>query len=208
MNFIVKTMVSWCVLLCVPFVQADEIGIRSAQPEDLPILAGLSKQAINEHFRSVIIRGYPDSPIAQNSGLLDEYLNAFSECYNDLFDQKQNVLRQADLRLLVAVDQQEPENILGFCFSHKEDVQVHIGLLLIDKDHRNRGIGGALLTHTINSYKDITSCALRTFSHGNEDAQIFYEKYGFTSDKKAAPSRTRVTEHSDTLTFILYQKMI
>jgi len=194
--------------LCMVFVQADEIGIRSAQPEDLPILARLSKQVINEHFAAVITKGYPDSPIAQNPVLLDEYLNAFSECYDDLFDQKQNVLQQADLRLLVAVDQQEQENILGFCFSHKEDVQAYIGLLLIDKKHRNRGIGSALLTHTINSYKGVTSCALKMFSHGDEGTQAFYEKQGFTSDKKAGPSRTRLTEHSDTLTFILYQKMI
>lgn len=201
-------MVSWCTLLCVPFVQADEIGIRSAQPKDLPVLAGLSKQVINEHFRSVIIRGYPDSPIAQNSALLDEYLNAMNKGYSDLFDEEKNLLQENNLRLLVAVDQQEPENILGFCFSHKEDVQAYIGLLLTDKNHRNRGVGGALLTHTINSYNGINSCALKIFSHGNEETQAFYEKQGFTSDKKAGPSRTRLTEHSDTLTFISYQKKI
>lgn len=194
--------------LYVLLMRAEEIIIRSAQPKDFPILALLNKQVIREDFGAIITNGYPNSPISQDPILLDEYLNTMHECYSDLFNEEKNLLQDVNLRLLVAVDQQEPENILGFCFSHQEDVQAYIGLLLIDKNHRNRGIGSALITQTIKSYKDITSCALRTFSDGNEDAQIFYEKYGFTSDKKAAPSRTRVTEHSDTLTFILYQKMI
>jgi ribosomal protein S18 acetylase RimI-like enzyme len=189
-------------------MQAEEIIIRSAQSKDLSILALLNKQIIKEDFGAIITSGYPNSPIAQNPVLLDEYLNTMHECYSDLFNEEENLLQNTNLRLLVAVDQQKPENILGFCFSHQEDVQVYIRLLLIDKNYRNKGVGGALLTQTIKSYNGITSCALRTFSHGNEGTRAFYEKYGFTSDKKAEPSRTRVTEHSDTLTFILYQKKI
>lgn len=198
----------WFMLPCILLVQADEIQIRSAQVKDFPILSSLSKRVIKEDFGAVIIKGYPDSPIAQDPILLDEYLYVMADCYNDLFDEKNNLLKADNVRFLVAIDQQKPENILGFCFSHKEDAQAYIGLLVIDREHRKRGIGSALLTQTINSHKGITSCALKTFSHGNEETQAFYEKYGFTSDKKAMPALTKITEHSDTLTFFLYQKKI
>lgn len=188
-------------LFSVCFIQASEIIVRKAENKDLPILAALSKKVINEHFRHIITCGYPTSAIAQNPALLNTYLDNMITTLEGIFNENQ--LRDNKQRLLVAT--QETNKPIGLCFSQQvSDNQAYIRYIIVDKDYRHQGVGGALLTATLNSYKNITSCELKTFSHANDTVQAFYEKRGFVSNKTPAPLQRKYSEYSDSITFILY----
>jgi ribosomal protein S18 acetylase RimI-like enzyme len=204
MNFVMKAILS-CALLCVRLTQTSEIIIRAAHKKDCSMLTAMCKKVIKEDFRKIVINGYPDSPIAQDQAELDEFLHNWSHFFENLFDEKTSSLNEDNRQLLIAVDQHAPENILGLCFSQRQNDQAYIRFIGVDENCRNKGVGRALLAQTISSYPGVTSCALKTFSHANEDAQRFYEKQGFSSDKKAAPLLNKLTEHSDTITFLLYK---
>ena len=192
------------VLFFVSFIQSSEIIIRLAERKDLPLLTKLSKEIINEDFRTILINGYPTSPAAQNPELLEVYLANMAAAFDSIFEEKQ--LKDERQRLFVAVVYEKDElQIVGFCFSQQiSENQAYIRYIVVHKNYRHRGIGRALLTATLDSYPYITSCELRTFAYGNEKIHAFYEKHGFVSDKIAAPLQRQYSEYSDTITFILY----
>ena len=182
---------------------ASEIIVRKAENKDLPFLATLSEKVINEHFRKTLIDGYPLSPIVQDSILLNTYITNMVMAFESIFKEEQ--LQDNRQRLFVAVQDGSESAIIGLCFSQQiSDDQAYIRYIIVDKDCRHRGIGSALLGATLDSYKNITSCELKTFSHGNDQVQSFYEKHGFVSDKVPAPLQRKYSEHSDSITFVLY----
>ncbi len=191
------------ILFSIFAAQSAEITIRLAEPEDLPLLATLSKQIINEHFREVLINGYPTSPVVQNPEILSTYLANMTTAFESIFEEKQ--LRDTSQRLFVAIQQKNEPTIVGFCFSQQiSENQAYIRYIVVDKNYRHQGVGKDLLTATLSSYPHITSCELRTFAYANDRVQAFYEKYGFVSDKIPAPLQNKHSEYSDTITFILY----
>jgi ribosomal protein S18 acetylase RimI-like enzyme len=196
-----------CILFSIFASQATEITIRLAESKDLPFLKTLSKRGINEDFRNTLIDGYPASPVIQSQILLDTYLTnmttTFEGIFESIFEEKQ--LQDNRQRLFVAVQNKNDPTIVGLCFSQQiSDCQAYIRYLVVDKDCRHQGIGSSLLMETLNSYENITSCELKTFAHANDKVQAFYEKHGFVSDKIPAPLQKKYSEHSDSITFVLY----
>jgi len=184
-------------------IQSSEIIVRPAENKDLPFVQALSKKGINEHFRQVLTCGYPTSPVVQNPEILETYLINLITTFAGIFQEKQ--LQDNRQRLFVAIQEGNKPTIAGLCFSQQTSSdQAYIRYIIVDKDCRHQGIGSALLKATLDSYKNITSCELKTFSHTNDEVQAFYEKHGFISDKIPVPLQTKYSEHSDSITFFLY----
>ncbi len=189
-------------LFSVLFIQSSII-VRLAETEDLPFLRTLSKKIINENFRHTIIQGYPASPVVENPELLNTYLTNMVITFASIFEEKQ--LQDNSQRLFVATQEGNKPTIVGLCFSQQTSSdQAYIRYIAVDKNCRHQGIGSALLKATLDSYKNITSCELKTFSHANDEVQAFYEKHGFVSDKIPISLQRKYCEHSDTITFFLY----
>ncbi len=56
-----------------------------------------------------------------------------------------------------------------------------IGILLILKEYRRKGIGKALIYHAIDSFSDVTICEVYTLKFANEETLAFYQAIGFVN---------------------------
>ena len=185
--------------------QCSQIIIRKARLEDLPQIAALKQEAAKNDFENIIINGYPNSPIAQSPELLHEYLNSVTSRLYELFKEELSSKSSTEQYLLVAVNNQNPDDIVGLCFSQRQDTQAYIRFMAVAENSRRKGVGSELVTKTISMYANVDSCALKTFSHANKKTHAFYEKCGFTSDKKLVNLVTKHSAHADTITFVSYQ---
>lgn len=189
-------------------LNGSEIIIRQATHHDVPELIAFNHSIIDEHFKKTILMGYADSPISQNLELLNEHLSGWKNHFDTLFTQNLNSDNHEEQHLLVAINSQSPEKILGVCFSVKKNNHAYICYLMITADCRGKGVGSNLLTHTINLYNNIDSCALKTFAYANEKTHAFYEKHGFISDKKPISIMNKNIIHLDTIALICYDLAI
>lgn len=165
--------------LSTTFVHTSEISIKNAEQKDIPALIALNKEVMDEYFKSAVITGYPDSPIAQNPELLNDFLNQFTNRYEPIFHNITNE-NNNDYHVLIASNKKDQEKILGLCIFRKEEKNsLYIQYIIVSQQSRGKGIGKALLDNALSFHDDITSCTLKTFAHGNDATRAFYEKYGF-----------------------------
>jgi GNAT superfamily N-acetyltransferase len=162
----------------------SEIAIKSATNNDLDALTTLTREVIFEYFKPIIIKGYPESPIAQNEPLLDNFLNEYIALYTAEF---KKTLESPDIQennLLIATDPYNSNKVQALCLFKTNNQQIHIDWLIVAKEFRGKGIGKKLLDIAISTNDDAIQCELETLAYANEKTHAFYEKYGFTSTKE------------------------
>lgn len=162
----------------------SNVIIRPALVGDVPALTKLNHKVMFEHFKPTIIKGYPDSPIAQNEELLNNFLNEYVAFYTAEFIKTLENSDPKNNGISVVAHPDNPKKIQAFCLFKEKDQQIHIDFLIVDKKLRGQGIGTMLLNNTINTFNDATHCELETLAYANEKTHAFYEKYGFKSTKE------------------------
>ncbi len=158
-----------------------ELFIGMAQEEHIPMLTALSKEVIDEFFRPLMLVEHPDNPLAKNSQLLNKFLVNLDDGFVRHLKRVTSSTENSDGYVVVASNNEDPNNILGFCaFTKKEDF-IYVHYIAVSQHVRGKGIGKGLLNAALSTYKDVFLCKLKTFAYGNEATQAFYERLGFTS---------------------------
>lgn len=161
-----------CILIFTAFffyILYPEINIRPAQQDDLEAVLELDRIISWEYFKPLFLQ-YTGLILSQKPDeLLEDDLKKdrtmLSEGINHINNQ----------RLLVACDQND---IVGFASYQKEDLNIHVNLIFINKEYRNRKIGKRLMDSVLHTFADTRSCTLFVLDK-NISACRMYEAYGF-----------------------------
>lgn len=159
--------------------QLDGFAIGRAQEEQRVLLTALSKSTIDEFFRPLLLVEHPDNPFVQNTEALNILLNNFDSGFTRHLECAISDVKNNNEHVQVAVSNEKPDELLGFCaFTKKEDC-VYINMIIVSQYFRNKGIGKALMDSVLSTYKDNDLYKLKTFAYGNAAVCAFYEKLGF-----------------------------
>lgn len=179
---LLKTITLSCIL-SITITQAHDISIRFAEQQDIPGMLTLSSTVIKEYFQPTIRAGCPE--FAHNATLSNDFFNDADNAYQKILTQAATEQNHDAGRIVIASKDKNPDNILGLCLFKKENNSIHFEYLIVAQKSRGKGIGKALLDHTITMHPEIHTYTLATLAaHSNARTQAFYERYGFTSTKQ------------------------
>lgn len=151
------------------------ISIRQVTPDDA------------YDIRRIQAEGWLDNNISPSTGITTEYLQNVKGLVLPPTPEKvaqmkellsNNILGKKNLGW-VAVDSGK---VIGWVSAHSTDgEETELGIY-VDREHRNRGVGGLLMDEVMRTHstKRLTLMVTKT----NIKAQMFYEKYGFRPIKE------------------------
>lgn len=151
------------------------ISIRQVTPDDA------------YDIRRIQAEGWHDNNLSPSTGITTEFLQNVKGLVLPPTPEK-----VAQMRELLSNDAQGTKNkswvavdsgkVVGWVSAHSTDgEEIELGIY-IDREHRNRGVGGLLMDEVMrtNSTKKLTLMVTKT----NVKALRFYEKYGFKPIKE------------------------
>src|SRR5260221_5254783 len=139
--------------LCITFAQAHNISIRFAEQKDIPNMLNLSSTVIEEYFKPTIRSGYPHC-FAHNETLSNEFFEEADNAYQTALTQVANGQGDDSCHILIASKDKSPDKILGLCLFKTENDSIHIDYLIVSQESRGKGIGKALLDHTVSMHPE------------------------------------------------------
>jgi predicted GNAT family N-acyltransferase len=170
-------------ILCTTLTYAHDIPIRPAEQKDIPGMLTLSSTVLEEYFKPTIRAGCPQ--LAHDETLCNEFFNEADNAYHAILTQVASEQNHDNYHILIASKSKNPDNILGLCLFKQETDSIHIAYLIVAQESRGKGIGKALLDHTISAYPEVYKYTLATLAaQSNAQTQAFYERYGFTTNKE------------------------
>ena len=130
---------------------------------------GVSVSPMNEHDLLEVVE------IEQSSGLSLWGWNAY---HAELRSENRNLMWVA--RLADATSPEEKESIAGYVVARLAAGELHVNNLAVRQNHRQKGIGTALLTRILEEAKYADAfVAFLEVRAGNASARAFYERCGF-----------------------------
>ena len=159
----------------------NTISIKFAEQHHIPTLIALNEELLDEYFGPTLVAGYPEY-FSYDTPLLYEFREGWNYMFQIILEEGIDQLN--DHHILIASDDENPDNIIGLCAFAKEDNSIHLEYLIVSQKLRNKGVGKMLLDTALTMYDDVTTCWLETIAKANEKTHAFYERYGFTSTKE------------------------
>lgn len=155
-------------------VTTQPIDIRPATANDLPSILELDQRVTYEFFKPLLVYTYNHLGIKQN---VDNDLE--QELQDDVQTFPHIIQTKSTKQLHVACNTEK--NILCglLVFHKKENSEIILELLLIDKNYRNQGIGKMLVRSACKAFEGIKAVTVYPIQFNNENTLKFYESLGF-----------------------------
>ncbi len=171
-----KKIISLLFLLCFNFAYLipTNISIRNATQEDLSAIVDLDKVVLYEYFLPLYAQECAHLPLGKNPVYflelaLESDKKWFPECVNGNAES-----------IWVAYDQ-DKNKLAGLIVADQASfAKIEIGLILILKEYRRKGIGKALIYHAIDSFPAAATCEVHPFQF-DDVALAFYKAIGFVN---------------------------